>query len=143
MLEKRRNLYKWQWYITYTTFAFSVLAIGLAFADQKLLSQLTLIPITICLIVSIVIAYQRFQLNKVRRDEVLSEVNAERDRQLLELFDNARKERNLPPDAQSRDGYTAAVQEAKARAEAAAERERQQSILPPGIKRRGGNNKTR
>ncbi len=137
MLEKRRQLYKLQWYITYATFGCSAVAIGLYFADQKLLAQLAMVLVGVCFIASMVVAYLRYQLNKGRRDEIIAQFDAERDQQLVELFDEARKKRRLPSDAESSDGYTAAIREAKARAAAQAEAARQKSGLPPGIKRRG------
>lgn len=141
MLEKRRQLYRWQWYITYATFGFSAVAIGLAYANLTLLAQLMMIPVTLCLVAACYVAYQRYKLNSIRREEIKAHFDKERDHQLVELFDEARKKRNLPPDAQSKDGYTAAVEEAKARAAAAAAEEaaRRQAGLPPGIKKRGGN----
>jgi hypothetical protein len=134
-LEKRRRLYKWQWYITYLTLGCSAVAIGLSYAKVTLLAQLAMVLVLACFIASVVVAYQRYQLNKIRRDEIIAEANAERDRQLVELFDDARKEKGLPADGQSRDGYSAAVEEAKARA--AAQEAARQANLPPGVKRRG------
>lgn len=133
--QKARRMTKWQWYIFLATAVFSSITIGLAFANQGFLAQLSIIPVVICFIASCVLAWQRYQFNKVRREAIVSQLDAERDAQLIELFDSARRDRNLPPDAQSRDGYSAAVREAKAREEAARQGK---SNLPPGVKRRGG-----
>ncbi len=134
MGEKARRMLRWQWQLNIATAIFSSVAIGLAFANQGLLAQLAMIPVLGCFLAACVLAYQRYQYNKIRRDEILSQLDADRDKELRELFDGARKQRNLPPDAQSRDGYTASIEEVKARAAA-------QANLPPGVKRRGDNNR--
>ncbi len=133
---KLRRWLRLQWQLNIATGVFSAVAIGLAFARQPLLAQLTMIPVAILFIASCVLAYKRYQYNRTRRGEILAQLDAERDSQLRELFDGARRDRRLPPDEQSKDGYTAAVQEARARAAA-------NSNLPPGVKRRGGSNRER
>ena len=128
---KVQRLVRLQWIITIVTGILSAIAIGLAFASQGLIAQLVMIPVFLCLVASCAIAYQRYKYNMTRRNEILSQLDAERDKELRDLFDGARKRRNLPPDVASRDGYTSEVKAIKARAEQAAD-------LPPGVKRRGG-----
>ena len=135
MNDKPRRMLRWQWRLNIATGLFSSLAIGLAFAHQGLLAQLTMVAVLVCFGAACVLAYQRYKYNRVRRNEILSQLDAERDRELVELFDKARQKRNLPPDAQSRDGFTAEV--ARTEAEAAAQAEALH--LPPGVKRRGNN----
>lgn len=131
MPEKMRRLSRLQWQITIGTMVLSALPIGLAFAGQYFWAQLAALPVLACFIASCVLAYIRYDYNRKRRSEILAQLDAERDAQLIELFDGARKKRNLPSDAQSRDGYLASLKEAEARAN---------QDLPPGVKRRGGNN---
>ncbi len=129
--EKVRRLVRLQWLIHIATGLFSAIAIGLAFANQGILAQVAMLPVIICFAAACVIAFQRYNYNKQRRDEILSQIDAERDTRLRDLFNNARQQYDLPPDELSSDGYTAAMREAQAHAQA-------QANLPPGVKRRGG-----
>ena len=131
MPDKVRRLIKLQWQIHIATGLLSAIAIGLAFANQSLLAQLTMLPVTACFVAACVIAYKRYSYNRQRRDEILAQIDTERDTRLRDLFNNARSSHNLPPDELSPDGFTAAIREAKARADQA------ESNLPPGVKRRG------
>ncbi|HEX2915030.1 MAG TPA: hypothetical protein VH186_29825 [Chloroflexia bacterium] len=133
MNEKPLRMARLQFQANIATGIFSAIAIALAFAHLNLAAQLTMIPVTLCLIASVVIAYRRYQYNKQRREEILSQLDAERDRELIELFDGVRKQRNLPPDAKSADGYSATVKEVNKQAAEASK-----ASMPPGIKRRGG-----
>ena len=129
MNEKAYRLLRLQWILNIATGLFSSVAIGLAFASQGLLAQLTMIPVLLCFVAACVVAYQRYGYNRTRRDEILSRLDADRDRELVELFDKARLKKNLPPDAQSRDGFTAEVNRLE------------ETNLPRGVKRRGNNDR--
>lgn len=132
MVEKVKRLWRLQWQVNVATGIFSAIAIGLAYAHQGLLAQLTMIPVLACFGTACWIAYKRYQLNKQRRDEIYAQLDADQKAQLRDLFDRERKERNLPPDAASPDGFTATVEQIQTEA-----RRRSQANLPPGVKRRG------
>ena len=132
MVEKVKRLWRLQWQVNVATGVFSAIAIGLAYAHQGLLAQLMMIPVLACFLAACWIAYKRYQLNKQRRDEIFAQLDANQKDQLRELFDQARKDRNLPPDAASPDGFTATVEQIQTEAH-----RRSQANLPPGVKRRG------
>lgn len=118
MPSKARLMLNLQWLILAATSIFSSLAIGFAIANQPELARLTMIPVAICFGSSCVLAYVRYSHNRVRREEIMKELDVKRDDELRDLFDDARKKRNLPPDVQSKDGYTAELAAAKRRSEA-------------------------
>jgi hypothetical protein len=132
MVEKVKRLWRLQWQVNLATGIFSAIAIGLAYAHQGLLAQLFMIPVLACFLAACWIAYQRYQLNRRRRDEIFAQFDTEQQIKLRELFDEARQERNLPPDAASPDGFTATVEQIKTQA-----RRQAQANLPPGVKKRG------
>ena len=132
MAEKLKRLWRLQWQINIATGIFSAIAIGLAYANQSLLAQLTMIPILVCFGAACWVAYVRYKLNRQRREEIFSQLEDEHKDQLRELFDQARRERNLPPDSTSPDGFTATVEQIQTQA-----RRQAQNNLPPGVKRRG------
>jgi hypothetical protein len=132
MIEKVKRLWRLQWQVNLATGIFSAIAIGLAYAHQGLLAQLFMIPVVACFLAACWIAYQRYQLNRRRRDEIFARLDAEQQVKLREVFDEARQKRNLPPDAASPDGFTATVEQIKTQA-----RQQAQTNLPPGVKRRG------
>jgi hypothetical protein len=132
MVEKVKRLWRLQWQVNLATGIFSAIAIGLAYAHQGLLAQLFMIPVLACFLAACWIAYQRYQLNRRRRDEIFAQFDAEQQIKLREVFDEARQERNLPPDAASPDGFTATVEQIKTQA-----RQQAQANLPPGVKKRG------
>ena len=118
MPNKARLMLNLQWLIFAATSIFSALAIGLAVGSQFDLARLAMIPVAICFGSSCVLAYVRYSHNRVRREEIMQELDVKRDDDLRDLFDDARKKRNLPPDVQSKDGYTAEIAAAKRRSEA-------------------------
>ncbi len=132
MAEKLKRLWRLQWQINVATGVFSAIAIGLAYARQGLLAQLTMLPVLACFGAACWIAYKRYQLNKQRRDEIFAQLEDEQKAQLREVFDQARQERNMPPDSASPDGFTATVEQIQNQA-----RKQAQANLPPGVKRRG------
>lgn len=132
MAEKVKRLWRLQWQVNVATGIFSAIAIGLAYARQNLLAQLTMIPIVVCFGAACWIAYKRYQLNKQRRAEIFARLEDEQKAQLREVFDQARQERNLPPDASSPDGFTATVEQIQTQAHKQSE-----ANLPPGVRRRG------
>ncbi|MBN9392597.1 MAG: hypothetical protein J0I20_31470 [Chloroflexi bacterium] len=134
MAEKLKRLWRLQWQINVATGVFSAIAIGLAYANQALLAQLTMLPILACFGAACWVAYVRYKLNKQRRTELFAQLESEHKDQLREVFDQARRERNLPPDSASPDGFTATVDQIQTQA-----RRQAQSNLPPGVKRRGNN----
>ena len=134
MAEKLKRLWRLQWQVNVATGIFSAIAIGLAYARQGLLAQLTMLPILGCFGAACWIAYKRYQLNKQRRDEIFARLEDEQKAKLREVFDKARQERNWPPDTGSPDGFTATVEQIQTEA-----RKQSQANLPPGVKRRGNN----
>ena len=112
-----------QWYLNLLTGILSAVAIGLQFAKLTTLAQITLGLILLVFICSVYLAYYRYKRNRDRRDEILAVLDKERDTQLREVFDEARRERNLPPDATARDGFAATLKDIE---EKAAERRNQQ-----------------
>ncbi len=134
MIEKIKRLWRLQWQVNLATGIFSAIAIGLAYARQGLLAQLFMIPVLACFLAACWIAYTRYKLNKMRRDEIFAQYEADEKAKLREVFDEARQARNLPPDAASPDGFTATVEQIQTEAQA---RRQAQAKLPPGIKRRG------
>jgi hypothetical protein len=132
MAEKLKRLWRLQWQINVATGVFSAIAIGLAYARLGLLAQLTMLPILVCLGAACWIAYKRYRLNKQRRDEIFAQLEDEEKARLREVFDQARQERNMPPDSASPDGFTATVEQIQTQA-----RKQAQVNLPPGVKRRG------
>lgn len=127
---RARQMLKWQWGINIASGVFSAIAIALAFANLGLLAQLAMIPVLICVTAACILAWVRYQDNRKRRDEILSQLDAERDRQLIELFDKERLQKNLPNDAQSKDGFSSLVEKMN--------QTNINSNLPPGVKKRGG-----
>lgn len=113
-----RRLISLQWQLNIATIVFSAVAIGLAFADQRLLAQIGLVLVALCFLGSVVVAIYRYQRNKVRRDEILSQFAQDRNLKLEELFDEARREKNLPPDSQDRTGFNAIVKAGQERIDA-------------------------
>ncbi|MDB5082521.1 MAG: hypothetical protein JWP00_4445 [Chloroflexi bacterium] len=132
MAEKIKRLWRLQWQINVATGVFSAIAIGLAYARQGLLAQLSMIPVLACFLAACWLAYKRYQLNKQRRDEIFAGLEAAHSAKLREVFDEARQKKNLPPDAASPDGFTATVEQIKTEAH-----RQSQANLPPGVKRRG------
>jgi hypothetical protein len=130
------KMLSWQWYITIATGVFSAIAIGLAFAGWTLAAQIMMLPIAACFIGACTIAWVRYKENRTRRDAIISTLDAERDRQLIELFDSARARKKLPADAESKDGFSQTVHDLAAKARA-------QQNLPPGVKKRGGGGSAR
>jgi len=113
-----RRLSSLQWQLNILTFLLSAVAIGLTFADQRLLSQIFLGLVTLSFIGTVVVAVLRYQRNKKRRDEIFAQFQKERNIKLEELFDEARREKNLPPDAADRTGFRAMVQRGQERVDA-------------------------
>ena len=94
--------------------------------------SLTMIPILVCFGAACWIAYKRYNLNRQRRNEIFAQLEDEEKAKLREVFDQARQERNMPPDSASPDGFTATVEQIQTQA-----RQQSQANLPPGVKRRG------
>jgi hypothetical protein len=113
-----RRLNNLQWQLNLATAIFSAVAIGLAFADQRTLAQLCLILVTLSFLGSVVVAVYRYQRNKKRRDEILTQFEKERNVKLEELFDEARRQKNLPPDSQDRTGFNAFLKAGQERIDA-------------------------
>jgi hypothetical protein len=113
-----RRLSSLQWQLNLATGIFSAIAIGLAFADQRGLAQIGLVLVALCFLGSVAVAILRYQRNKVRRDEILAQFEKERNVKLEELFDEARREKNLPPDSQDRTGFNAIVKAGQERIDA-------------------------
>lgn len=132
MAEKIKRLWRLQWQVNVATGIFSAIAIGLAYARQNLLAQITMIPIMVCFGAACWIAYKRYTLNKQHRDEIFAQLEDDQKAKLREVFDQARQERNMPPDSASPDGFTATVEQIQTQA-----RKQAQPNLPPGVKRRG------
>jgi hypothetical protein len=107
--EKTRFLTRLQWWLNITSGGLAAVAIGLYYADQRTLAQLTLVLIAVVVFGSTGLAYYRYNRNQKRRIEILTQLEKERDTQLLEVFNEARRERNLPPDAEARDGFAANI----------------------------------
>lgn len=129
---RAKQMLKLQWAINIASGVLSAVAIALAFANLGLLAQIMMVPIFLCLVASCVLAWVRYQDNRKRRDVILSQLDAERDRQLIELFDKERLRRNMPSDSQSADGFSALVTNL--------EQTKPPNKMPPGVKKRGGGN---
>ncbi|MEI6045031.1 MAG: hypothetical protein WCS37_11820 [Chloroflexota bacterium] len=113
-----RRLTNLQWQLNLVTGLFSAVAIGLYFADQRGLAQLCLVLVALSFLGSVVVATMRYQRNKKRRDEVLAQFERDRNVKLEELFDQARKMKNLPPDTEDRTGFRATIQAGQERIDA-------------------------
>ena len=113
-----RRLTNLQWQLNLITGLFSAVAIGLYFADQRGLAQLCLVLVALSFLGSVVVATMRYQRNKKRRDEVLAQFERDRNVKLEELFDQARKMKNLPPDTEDRTGFRATIQAGQERIDA-------------------------
>jgi hypothetical protein len=133
---RARKMLRWQWYINIATGVCSAIAIALAFGGWTLAAQIMMLPIAGCFIAACAIAWVRYKENRVRRDAIISTLDAERDRQLIELFDSARARKNLPADAESKDGFSQTVHDLAAKAN-------RRPDLPPGVKKRGGGGSAR
>jgi len=106
---KTRFLTRLQWWLNIASGGLAALAIGLYYAELRTLAQLTLVLIAVVVFASIVLTYYRYRRNQKRRIEILTQLEKERDIQLLEVFNEARRERNLPSDAEARDGFAANI----------------------------------
>jgi hypothetical protein len=113
-----RRLNNLQLIMNLLTGIFSAIAIGLYFADQRLLAQIGLVLVSLAFLGSVVVAILRYQRNKQRRDEILSQFEQERNIKLEELFDQARRMKNLPPDAHDPSGFKASVKSGQERIDA-------------------------
>jgi hypothetical protein len=113
-----RRLTNLQWQSNLATGLLSAVAIGLSFAEQRVLAQICLVLVALSFLGSVVVAVLRYQRNKKRRDELLAQFERDRNVKLEELFDQARKMKKLPPDAEDRTGFRASVQAGQERIDA-------------------------
>ncbi len=122
------KLFRFQWALNITSMVLSAVAVALYFADQRSLAQITLLLIAVVVFTSVCLAYYRYRRNKARRDVLLAELDSERSDRLREVFDEARRERNLPPDKDSPDGFDASLKDIERRT---AEERARQAGRPP------------
>ncbi len=132
-----RRLNSLQWQFNLLTVLSSFVAIGLAFADLRLLAQLCMIVVTVGLIGSVVVAIMRYNRNKKRHDEIMNQFEKESSTQLEEIFDQARRAKNLPPDALDRTGFRANVEAGQERIERLYGKKRKDGESEDGGKKRG------
>ncbi len=126
-----RRLTNMQWQINLLTGVLSAVAIGLYFAEQRLLAQICLGLVGLSFLVSVVVAVWRYQRNKKRRDEIFAQIEQEQKVKLEELFDEARRQKNLPPDSQDKTGFRASVKAGQERIDAL-EKKRKDGGKPGG-----------
>ncbi len=105
------RLAKLQWWLNIVSGVLTAVGVGLYYADQRTLAQVCLLLITLNVLISMGLAYYRYKLNQRRRIELLTALEAERDTKLLEVFEEARRDRNLPPDKHDRNGFDASLKE--------------------------------
>lgn len=113
--EEFLRLRQLQMRVLYVVWAFSAIAIGLYFAQQILLSQIAVLLATVALLALCWVSYIRYRRNRVRRDEILAELDVERDAELRAVFNEARSKKGLPPDEIDTTGYTATMKRERAR----------------------------
>jgi cbb3-type cytochrome oxidase subunit 3 len=122
------KLFRFQWALNITSMVLSAVAVALYFADQRGLAQITLLLIAVVVFASVCLAYVRYKRNKVRRDALLAKLDSERSDRLREVFDEARREKNMPLDKDSSDGFDASLKDIERRA---AEERARQAGRPP------------
>lgn len=101
--------------VLYVVWIFSGIAIALYFANQTMLAQIGVLLATVALIALCWVSYIRYKRNRNRREEILAELDVERDGELRALFNEARNKKGLPPDEVDTTGYTATMKRERAR----------------------------
>jgi hypothetical protein len=101
--------------LLYAVWAAAAVAIGLYFANQILLAQIGVGVATILLLGLFWVSYLRYKRNRERREEIMAHLTVEQDDQLRDLFNQARREKGLPPDEMDTTGYTAQMRRERAR----------------------------
>ncbi len=112
-----RKLTSLQWQLNILTAVLSAVAIGLFYADLRDLSRLTLVLVALAFFCSVGIAISRYRRNKKRREEILAKFEQDRNVKLEELFDQARRLQNLPPDSADENGFRATLKATKEKAQ--------------------------
>jgi hypothetical protein len=108
---KTMFLFRLQWAFNILVGVLSAVAIGLAYADLRTPAQITFLVIAVFFFATIILTFYRYRRNQNRRRSILARLDAERNTRLLEVFEQARKDKNLPPDKEARDGFNASLQD--------------------------------
>jgi ABC-type multidrug transport system fused ATPase/permease subunit len=111
-------LFRLQWLLNIVVAVLSAIAIGLAYAEQRTLAQIIFLFIALIFIGSVILTVYRYRRNSERRQIILDKLDAERNTRLREVFDEARREKRLPNDRESKDGFDNSLREISELAEA-------------------------
>ena len=111
-------LFRLQWLLNIVVAVLSAIAIGLAYAAQRTLAQIIFLFIALIFFGSVFLTVYRYRRNRERRQIILDKLDAERNTRLREVFDDARREKRLPKDRDSKDGFENSLREIGELAEA-------------------------